>query len=427
MLKYFLLLASVAALNFKKPTGRKPLCDNVLDVGGGGKWNPAEGPNQLDRLPQLLERGYQYSNQHCNDGKFLVYEPPKCRLPARVLEVSKRPKRVMFIGDSVSDQSAQSFSWFYQKENRAVKKKPCKFMKEDWREHLEKSGRFNETTIADTILWMEKQGANNAVNGHMWWGCKDSSVMYAPMLTLEMTNKEVIPALMYLVKTWTDEPLGADDVIVMNIGLHGLKDGFWKNLRHMDNKWTPLLTLIMKEWGEWKKEGTAPKFIWRQISPQHWSGDGGNWNNQPWAKQCIPLKPNILQFRQTDKTKYPTRNDMMFKQACQDAGLEVDDADITILPIWRASADRWDEHPNGDCTHYCMYGSVNRYWNSALLATASGMLKTSSVKKEVKMRTHTKKPNSLLEKAAASNVEKAPSTEDEVKSWLEEEAQMASV
>lgn len=370
-MKYFLLLLShVAALQVSPDTVKdieKPLCKNASEVGGGGKWKSVK-ETQVSRLPNLKERGYQ---KGCSYDKFMTYEPPTCKLPTHLYEVQKRPKRVMFVGDSVTDYHAQSFSWYYQGENRNVQKKPCTFVKEDWQKHLKAAGRFDQKTIDDTVLWMEKQGGNNGKNGHLWWGCQNSSVMYAPALTLEGKNPEVWKAFMYTVKTWVKKPLGPEDVIVMNVGLHGLKDGFYKNLDHMDRKWTPAITSMMEEYKEWKKEGDAPKLIWRQVSPQHWQGDSGYWSpNAP--KDCSAIRS--LKKQEERKEKYPSRNNDMFLTAVEKAGLHVDGHDIEIMPIWRASADRWDEHPLLDCTHFCSFGGVTRYWNSALLVTAAGML-----------------------------------------------------
>merc|ERR1719160_593445 len=383
-MKYLLLLSHVAALQVSPDTVKdieKPLCKNASEVGGGGKWKSVK-ETQVSRLPNLKERGYQ---KGCSYDKFMTYEPPTCKLPTHLYEVQKRPKRVMFVGDSVTDYHAQSFSWYYQGENRNVQKKPCTFVKEDWQKHLKAAGRFDQKTIDDTVLWMEKQGGNNGKNGHLWWGCKNSSVLYAPALTLEIKNPEVVKAWMYMVRTWVKKPLDDQDVLVMNVGLHGLKDGFYKNLDHMDRKWTPIITGMLNEWKEWKKEkGGAPKLIWRQVSPQHWQGDSGYWKPNQIEKKCQAI--STLKSQEKKQDKYPSRNNDMFAKAVEGAGLEIDHKDIEVMPIWRASADRFDEHPIADCTHYCSFGAVPRYWNAALLVTASGMYNAPKPKPSFKVR-----------------------------------------
>jgi len=385
-MKYLLLLLPAAAA--LKVNDVKPLCMKASDmagypVGPGGKWK-VESEKKYDPMPEAFARGPNRGIQvGCTYDKFMLFEPKTCRLPSHKDDVPVKPKRVVFMGDSVMDQSAASYSWFAQKENRITDQKPCGFMKEEMNEHLEKSGLFSKETIKDTVHWMVQQGGNNNKNGHIWWGCKNSTVAFVPVLTLEPKNPEVIKALMYTVKTFHDQgPLGPEDVIVMNWGLHGLKDGKKTNLVRMDKEWTPALTLLMKEWKAWKQEGAAPKMIWREVSPQHFAG-GGNWNEGIDLKQkCAAM--GALNLQAKDATRFPLRNDNMFKKAVEEAGLEVDHHDIEILPVWRASAERFDEHPNGDCTHFCQYGAVNRYWNSALLSTASGMLKAAPKQKEIK-------------------------------------------
>lgn len=405
----FVLLSSVASVRrievnqVNAPGREKPLCKTGKEwaawpVGEGGKWKPAQDEFNKDVLPaaRKFEAGCKYE-------KLLAYEPKNCRLPTHPDDVPQKPRRVMFIGDSVMDNSATSFTWFYQKEFRmGGNRKPCLFAKDEMEKHLRQAGRFDKKTINDAVHFMVKQGVNNKKGkGHNWWGCQNSTVMYAPVLTFTEQNPEVIKAFMYTVKTFGEEPLGPQDVMVMNWGLHGVADGGTGRLAKMDKEWTPALTLLMKEWAQWKKEGTAPKLIWREVSPQHFPNPGGGWKptqtsnpgggimdffnlgtkknevaankNEVAAKnECAPI--GDMNKRVVDHTTLPLRNNNMFKKAVEDAGLSVDGKDIEILPVWRATAERFDEHPINDCTHYCIYGSAYQYWNSALLATASNML-----------------------------------------------------
>merc|ERR1719262_988341 len=99
------------------------------------------------------------------------------------------------------------------------------------------------------------------------------------------------------------------------------------------------------------------------------------------TKGCEPAGgPKLLDV----KAKKEKPSSTMFKSAVKAAGLEIDGANIEFLPIWRGSAERYEDHQQLtkyqkethqfiDCTHFCTHGNVNRFWNSALVATMSSM------------------------------------------------------
>lgn len=392
-MKFFLLLGTVSALNLGrvyKPKV-KPICKDVNSVeghvGSKGEWKFID-ESQFDKLPEMWHRG-PASNPPMQAGcdkvaykkagdKFMVYEPHTCRLPYKAEEVKNMPRRFLFVGDSVQDEAAVAMSWFLQKENRVANQntKPCTFKKDQMERRLKASGKFEKHVINKAAHWMVQQGGFNRKRGHLWWGCKNSSVMYAPIMTFDAPNQQIIKAWAYTLQNFGgDTPLGPEDVVVLNFGLHGIADGKAGNLAKMEETWIPSMTTFLNEWKEWKANGTAPKLIWREVSPQHFGAPDGHWNHDN-GGQCKAIGGNKDQIAE-DPTKFPLRSTNMFKKAVEDAGLEIDGKDIAFMPVWRVTSERFDEHPWGDCTHYCYFGAVNRYWNSALLVTASGMLQQS--------------------------------------------------
>merc|ERR1719272_1474437 len=84
------------------------------------------------------------------------------------------------------------------------------------------------------------------------------------------------------------------------------------------------------------------------------------------------------------KGEFPLSNTDMFRHAVRAAKLKVDGTQIDFLPVWRGSAERYEDHQplskyqkehkaTIDCTHFCVHGNVHRFWNSAIVTVISSM------------------------------------------------------
>jgi hypothetical protein len=344
----------------------QPICGGNKDLSQKGKWVKL---NDKQYTENFKPPGQQFG---CQVSK-LMWQPESCSLPQKASDITMQPRRTVFIGDSVQDVSAESFMWFLEKKQPH---KNCSFT-DELKPKLVDQG-YSSATADHTVKWIQ----NQLTKGHRWWGCSDK-VSYIPMHRMpDSHSHEMIKALMFAVKNFGDEPLGPEDVIVLNWGLHytnDKKDGQEKSIND--------LKAILDEWALWDKAGDAPKLIWRQVSPQHWGGVDGTWSpHHESSTSCSPIalgKANRLDLmaKRTDGFKH--RNDMMFEEAVQKANLKIDGTKIAVLPIWRPTAERNDEHigqtyehATADCTHYCTHGPVNRLWNSGILTLYQDMRKS---------------------------------------------------
>merc|ERR1719375_881750 len=99
----------------------------------------------------------------------MMWEPKTCKLPYRSAEGDmKKPGRVVFVGDSVSDTSATSFAWFYDQSSQKRSHK-CSIEKEDMfvkiQPQLQKAG-FEKKTVEHTMQFLQSSSFRK---GHMWW------------------------------------------------------------------------------------------------------------------------------------------------------------------------------------------------------------------------------------------------------------------
>lgn len=315
----------------------------------------------------------------CNPER-MMWEPQTCKLPYHSNETKKTPGRVIFVGDSISDISARSFAWYYD-QLWAKDLNACTYQKADVGKKLKLQllkGGFNAMTVADTQKYIEEQGFNR---NHHWWGCSANvSVSYIPTDTPPPQN--TVKAFMFAVKNFGAKPLGPQDTIVLNWGMWADKG---------DETWGASMKAFMQEYKQWMQAKTAPKLIWREVSPTHWGADTqtgyskDKYEMSQITKGCSPAGgPKQMEHQMKKTTQFPLKNTNMFKDSLKATGLKVDGVNIEFLPIWRGSAERYEDHQpltkyqidNGqkiDCTHYCTHGNVNRFWNSALGATISAM------------------------------------------------------
>lgn len=321
----------------------------------------------------------------CNPQK-LMWEPNTCKLPYFSNETKKSPGRVVFVGDSITDTSARSFAWFYDK-LWAKDLNACTYQKADVQKKVKlqllKSG-ITPFQLKETQKYIEENGFDR---NHHWWGCSANvSVSYVP--TDAPPPRDAVKGFMYALKNFGSKPLGPEDVIVLNWGMwvdKGEKEGKMKA-----EEWGPSMKLLMQEYKEWKKAGTAPKLIWREVSPTHWGANVYEYSKELYdktqiTKGCSPAGgPKQMEHQMKKADSFPLKNTNMFKESVKAAGLKVDGKDIEFLPIWRGTAERYEDHQpltkyqidqgqKIDCTHYCTHGNVNRFWNSALVAVISSM------------------------------------------------------
>jgi len=345
----------------------KQFCTNGKDIEQG-------------RWVSLKEGEYAEAplNSGCNPAK-MMWEPNTCKLPYHSDETSKKAGRVVFVGDSITDTSARSFAWFHDK-LWAKDLNGCKYEKADLktkvRPQLLKAG-FNSGTVADTVKYMEEQGFNR---NHHWWGC-NTSVSYVP--TDKPPPASSVKAFMFALKNFGEKELGSDDTIVLNWGM-------WAKNETDSKEFGEGVKALMKEYAQWEKAKTAPKLIWREVSPTHWGANTFEFNKKDFAstqtsKGCAAASgPKQIEGNMKNKDKFPLKNTMMFRDAVNAAGMKIDGANIEFLPIWRGTAERAEDHQpltayqiktgaTIDCTHWCTHGNVNRFWNSALTAVISGM------------------------------------------------------
>jgi hypothetical protein len=312
----------------------------------------------------------------CNPQK-MMWEPSTCKLPYHPEEVAKKSGRVVFVGDSITDTSARSFAWFYDK-LWAKNLNACTYQKDDLKlkvkPQLMKAG-FNSVQTTQTMQYMEETGFRK---NHHWWGC-NTSVAYVPTDT--PPPKDAVKGFMFALKNFAKPPLGANDTIVINWGMWAKEKSEW---------WGDSMTLMLKEYKKWQESKTAPKLIWREVSPTHWGAGVYTYTKELFEKTqvtkgCSPAGgPKQMEHQMSKKDSFPLANTNMFKAAVKEAGLTVDGVNIEFLPVWRGTAERYEDHQpltkyqtqtgqHIDCTHYCTHGNVNRFWNSALAAVISGM------------------------------------------------------
>jgi hypothetical protein len=365
----------------------KPLCDNGAQIGEGGSWQFWGGKAHSPEM--------DYYQPGCkNEQATMFYEPKSCSLPRFASDVSARPKRVLFVGDSTVDGQAQGFAWFFDKLRPQDYNKcnhPIWKMREIASKDLAAAG-FSDEEVKATDAFIGKQNAGrNKFNIHDWWGC-NSSVGFA--LADKPPPKTAAKAFMHTVRNFWAEPLGPEDVVVMNFGVWmDKKQAVFKQkeIDQSDEDNKESMKIMMEQIKSWGKD--APKFIWREITPSHWNSWDGYYTQQAFRStllQCKPVTNKNLELLAKKPSGLRGRVNAMFMQAITDAGMAVDGVNVEYLPVFQAAVQRVDDHPTQwdnptkpDCTHFCQRGSVNRFMNSAILSVASGMMQRSKATKTV--------------------------------------------
>ena len=159
----------------------------------------------------------------------------------------------------------------------------------------------------------------------------------------------------------------SSDIVMMNLGLH---PDAWLP-QHMDR--------VLSWWAKGRAVRQAPRFLWRQISPQHWAAPHGKYRT-------------IGDVFNTTRCTQPDASESISSFLLYDRNITrlVEQAGADVLPIFNATWSRSDNHPplrkgsvrlrNSafdrafanrtvyDCTHYCSRGSVLRFWTQALVS-----------------------------------------------------------
>jgi hypothetical protein len=364
-----LLVCSVAGLRIDEaPTKSKPLCDHSSQIAEGGKWREL----RTDEYKKPDHESFCRTEGAGKDSN-MIYEPKSCSLPADLNQFAVKPRHVTFVGDSVTDFHAASFAWELDGNKKVSIYDKCLMEPEKMTKDLVGAG-FKQDTANHTVKWLVAQASR-----HVMWGCKDR-VSYIPLMEELPPQKAggMLKSLMWMIKNWSPEPLGKEDAIVMNWGLHAATGNHPAD-------WAPSLEVMLLEYKKWQTEGNAPKLIWRQVSPQHFGGEDGAYKGSL-PNKCSALSQKKIE-KATQKSLAKLETDRVFTRAVEAAGLKVDNVNIAILPIWQASAERHDEHPYlhdtmpgykqgiADCTHFCQFGGVNRLWTSGVVALFDGMKK----------------------------------------------------
>jgi len=387
--------ATVKAVEVKASV--KPMCDKGAQLTEGRWANVGKRAHSQEM---------DYAQEGCptlgkNDAALMVYEPQNCSLPLFSKHVEKMPKRVVFIGDSISDAHAQSFAWFLD-ETRPDDYKKCKHNIGEMRALIKAnltSAGFSEEEVQATDAFIGSQNAGKKWNLHEWWGCQSKTAF---ILADKPPPQKAVKGFMHAVRNFYEEPLGPDDVVVMNFGVWlGSTVQPYTDLLQKKNKGkakakakaglsldaeTESIKLMMEQVKSWGKD--APKLIYRETTPGHWNSWDGYYTPEAFRStfnQCKRLGPKELALVQTKPHGLYAKTTLMFHEAAEKAGMAIDGVQLEYMPVYNAAMQRSDDHAvmfgdhfgKRDCTHFCARGPTNRFMNSALLALASGMLKRS--------------------------------------------------
>ena len=145
--------------------------------------------------------------------------------------------------------------------------------------------------------------------------------------------------------------LGADDVVVLNFGLHAHDPS---DLKMKLDVFSQKLQLLQPK----------PVVFWAETPPQHFPGNGSGYYTDEMRRhyhRCAPLDMDVAR---TLDWRNRVAETVMGKI-------------VPIIPLWDVSAIHWNAHvihsniralSRVDCTHYCLPG-VPFHWAKALLQT----------------------------------------------------------
>jgi hypothetical protein len=380
-------------------------CSSMKQLAGPGSWEkvtrlcPGQaGKTCIDRSSHTCNNGPSVTCMPTGD--LMVYKPRLCRLPLCIDDVLRQGSgkanlnslgHTRFVGDSVTGQFYRSFR-AYTKNNGPRNK--CFSAMNQLRRLLEAGG--HEKTAVKGVLEYMFPGDTNIDSQHVdISGCdspvssirldsfpwrKDASSAYSKSSILEMAEVLVTLCLEMSPR------LTSHDTLVLNVGVHYIGAPAYANPKDMHQG----LAMFLRKWSALaKSRGDMPRLVWRDTSPQHFASSPSGEYHQPGAPDgdpehypCRDISEQQVSSLLSDSNSYINDHRRAFVQAVQCAGLVVDGFNIAVLPVWRATIARRDEHTSWgrdfdpvtsvwsgnihDCTHFCERSSVLVYWNAAL-------------------------------------------------------------
>jgi len=383
-------------------------CSSMKQLAGPGSWEkvttlcPGQtGQTCRDRSSHTCTHG---PNVTCMPvGDLMVYKPRLCRLPLCIDDVLLQGSgkanlnslgHTRLVGDSVMGQFYRSFR-AYTKNNGPSNK--CFLVMNQLRRLLE-AGGHKKTAVEGVIAYMFAgiDSPSGAASSHA-----DISGCDSPVSSIRLNSfpwrrdpssaysKSSIPEMAEVLVTLCLEMsprLTSHDTLVLNMGVHYIGAPSYANPKDLHQG----LTMFLRKWSALaKSRGDMPRLVWRDTSPQHFASSPSGEYHQPGAPDgdpenwpCRDISEQQLSSLLSDSNSYINDHRRAFVQAVQCAGLVVDGFNIAVLPVWRATIARRDEHTSWgrdfdpvtsvwsgnihDCTHFCERSSVLVYWNAAL-------------------------------------------------------------
>lgn len=246
-----------------------------------------------------------------------------------------------------------------------------------WIQLLKRAG-FDGNVSSEAVTRLQKH------HGDEWYysGCDVGTSGHVdfrrlnqfPGSSLTSKHPQLVAAMMHCLVNFRDlirgtrheRALGSSDVIFMNVGLH--RDAAMR--QRVDD---------VVSWFEHARQlaHPTPRLLWRDTSPQHFMAPNGRFRT---AQDVLAT----TQCRQLPDGNRTTAQHFYG----QNVTARVLGRHGSVLPIFDATWARADDHPplrlgairvrassfnrsfggRSDCTHYCITGSVLRFWTQALIA-----------------------------------------------------------
>ena len=351
-----------------------------------GEWLPIEDEAGVRACPGLRDAG----DRRCSNSiPLLQFRPRRCteqQWPALTVHNVERAlggRTLRFIGDSVTSDHYHHLTACLMNCNASHPRRQW-FMrfadsknKNAWVRALVQAGY----STGDANAAIRHMGANIGKDGYKG-GCALGSG-HVDYRRLNLLNNPAAPnvtraifhALLYL----SSRPVTSSDVVVINFSLHGSLATRGVLRRQM--------AIVLDWWAEQRRAGRAPMLLWRESSPQHWAGPFGAFRSfadgDGLSEQCTAHAHAQAAFA---RHSYDANVSADIHEAAHDWA--------QVLPVFTATWPRVDDHPLArvgalggkgwreearlanhsymDCNHFCVPGSVNRFWNQALLSWLAG-------------------------------------------------------
>ena len=215
------------------------------------------------------------------------------------------------------------------------------------------------------------------------------------------SHREIVAAIWHTLLYWSGPALNKDDVVLINFGLHD-----YGKLRAQVGD-------VLRWWAAEEATGSAPRLLWRQTSPQHWpTSPLGAFSSFEDVAQTASMPCRAHEARDEQGVDLAGAAFRLYDKSVSEAVLQASSSShelgdgsgsrdrgaahrrwADVLDVFAATAERAEDHPRltkgslpvksvertlrvnsteaallADCTHYCIPGSVLRFWTQALLA-----------------------------------------------------------